>query len=100
MFVGNCLTLATFTVVKNFDYIAKFFNVNTRRKYAFLHRASGKFQNFVLQFHTELATLTGLMKNEKFSILFLIKQNLPNSINLLPINGVFKAWSHSLTKTN
>ena len=60
-----------------------------------------RFQNFVLKLHTELATDTGLLKNDKFGSNFvLIKQNLPNSTILPPKNGRFKAWSHNVRKAN
>ena len=60
-----------------------------------------KIQNLELKFHTQLETITGLLKNDKFvSNLLFMKQNLANSIILPPKNGGLKAWSHSVRKAN
>ena len=67
----------------------------------FLCKYSPEICIFVLKLHTELATDTGLLKNDKFGSNFvLIKQNLPNSTILPPKNGRFKAWSHNVRKAN
>ena len=89
--------------VKNLDGIAKFpMQILARNMYFFIaYFHLTRFQNLVLKLHTELATDTGLLKNDKFSSNFvLIKQNLPNSTILPPKNGRFKAWSHSVRKAN
>ena len=60
-----------------------------------------KFQNLVLNRHTELATVTGLLKYENTgSDSVLIKQNLPYSVILPSKNSRFKAWPHSVRKAN
>ena len=88
--------------VKNLDGIAKFPNKYSPEICIFSSCISmTRFQNLVLKLHTELATDTGLLKNDKFGSNFvLIKQNLPNSTILPPKNGRFKAWSHSVRKAN
>ena len=88
--------------VKNLDGIAKFpMQILARSIFFSSHIFLTRFQNFVLKLHTELATDTGLLKNDKFGSNFvLIKQNLPNSTILPPKNGRFKAWSHSVRKAN
>ena len=55
-----------------------------------------KFQNLVLKLHTELATVIGLLKSDKFgSNLFLILK-FASFNNLPPKNDGFKAWSRSV----
>ena len=49
-----------------------------------------KLPNFVLKLQGKLATITDLLKYNKFGLNgVLIKQNLPNSIILTPNNGGF-----------
>ena len=50
----------------------------------------------MLKLHAELATDTGLLKNDKFGSNFVLKKHK----NLPPKYGRFKAWSHGVRKAN
>ena len=60
-----------------------------------------KIQNLALKLHTQSATITSLLKNDKFvSNLLFKKQNLVNSLILPPKNTGLKAWSHCVRKAH